>query len=60
MSKVFVDTNVVLDLLASRQPFAMEGRQLFSMADLGKIEMLASILPEKIGSPPNARSAPRK
>ncbi len=44
MSKVFVDTNVVLDLLASRQPFEMESRMLFSMADLGQIEIVISSL----------------
>lgn len=44
MKKVFVDTNVVLDLLASREPFEMESRQLFSMADLGQIEIVISSL----------------
>ncbi len=34
--KVFIDTNLVLDLLAHRKPFYHEVQMLFSLADQGK------------------------
>lgn len=33
MKKIFLDTNVVIDLLAKRQPFYNEAANLFSLAD---------------------------
>ena len=44
MKKTLVDTNVVLDLLAKREPFDVESRQLFSLADMGQIELVISSL----------------
>lgn len=34
--KLFVDTNVVIDLLAHREPFYEAAKKIFSLADLGK------------------------
>ena len=33
MEKVFVDTNIVLDLLSNREPFNINSANLFSAAD---------------------------
>lgn len=41
MKRVFIDTNIVLDLLAQRMPFYSEAAILFSLAD--KKETLLSI-----------------
>lgn len=42
--KVFIDTNVVLDLLAHRKPFYKEAQMLFSLADQGKFLPCVSAL----------------
>lgn len=42
MSKVFVDTNIILDLLAKREPFYKEAAELFSKADNGELELYTS------------------
>ena len=39
MEKVFVDTDIVLDLLSNREPFYSHSAQLFSEADKGKIRI---------------------
>ena len=39
MSKLLVDTNVVLDLLAKREPFYKSSAQIFSLADKNKIKL---------------------
>ncbi|HRN36247.1 MAG TPA: PIN domain-containing protein [Flavobacteriales bacterium] len=44
MEKVFVDTNVVLDLLQERKPFFKEAQQLFSMGDRGELKLFISSL----------------
>jgi len=44
MKKLFVDTNIVLDLLAQRMPFYTEAAKLFSMADRKKIRLSISAL----------------
>jgi predicted nucleic acid-binding protein len=44
MSKLLVDTNVVLDLLAKREPFYDSAAKLFSMADKKKVELSISSL----------------
>lgn len=44
MKKVFVDTNIVIDLLAKRQPFCGEAAVLFSLADKGQIKLSISSL----------------
>jgi len=44
MKKVFVDTNIVIDLLSRREPFYREAANLFSLADKNKIELSISSL----------------
>lgn len=42
--KVFIDTNVMIDLLAKREPFYKAAKHLFSLVDTGKcIAVLAPI-----------------
>ena len=44
MSRLLVDTNVVLDLLAKREPFYDSAAKLFSLADRKKIALSISSL----------------
>ena len=44
MDKVFVDTDVILDLLAQRKPFYDHAAMLFTLADSGEIEISISAL----------------
>lgn len=44
MENVFVDTDIILDLLATRQPFYPYSAQLFSLADKGKVKLYVSSL----------------
>lgn len=44
MKKLFIDTNIVIDLLARRIPFYTEAAILFSMADKKEIELSVSSL----------------
>ena len=44
MEKVFVDTDIVLDLLSNRAPFYSHSAHLFSEADKGKIRIHVSSL----------------
>ena len=44
MKKVFLDTNIVFDLLAQRMPFYPEAATLFSMADKMEISLSISAL----------------
>ena len=44
MKKLFLDTNIILDLLANRTPFYTEAAELFSLADKKKIELSISTL----------------
>lgn len=44
MSKVFADTDVCIDLLSNRKPFNAAAEKLFSLADIGKIEVYVSSL----------------
>ncbi len=44
MKKLFVDTNIVLDLLARRQPHYEEAAGLFSLADKKQIALAVSAL----------------
>jgi predicted nucleic acid-binding protein len=44
MKKLFVDTNIVIDLLSRREPFFEEAATLFSLADKKQIELTASSL----------------
>lgn len=43
-TKVFIDTDVCIDLLSGRQPFNHEAEKIFSLADLGKIVVCVSSL----------------
>ena len=42
--KVFLDTNIVIDLLAKREPFYNHADQIFSLADKMKIQLYVSAL----------------
>ncbi len=42
--KVFVDTDIIYDLLGRRDPFYMPAAHLFTMADEGKIQVFISAL----------------
>ena len=44
MTKIFVDTDICLDLLSGRKPFNAIAERLFSLADLGKIQLYVSSL----------------
>lgn len=44
MEKVFVDTDIVLDLLSNREPFYQHAAHLFSLADKSKIRIYVSSL----------------
>lgn len=44
MKKVFIDTNVLLDLLLEREPWSKDSAMLFSMADRKEIELLCCSL----------------
>ncbi len=44
MKKVFIDTNIVIDLLSRREPFFEETAALFSLADTKQIELSVSSL----------------
>lgn len=42
MKRVFVDTNIIVDLIADRKPFSKYAIQLFSKAEEKKIKIFAS------------------
>ena len=42
--KVFIDTNILIDFLAAREPFAEEAMALFQLADNDEIELMVSDL----------------
>ena len=42
--KLFVDTNVMVDLLAHRAPFYEAAKQLFSLADMNKCTIVVAAL----------------
>ena len=44
MEKIFVDTDIVMDLLAKREPYYQYAAELFSKADKGEIEICISPL----------------
>ncbi len=44
MKDLFVDANIVIDLLEKREPFYPYAASLFSMADRGKVELSVSSL----------------
>lgn len=44
MKKLFIDTNIVIDLLSRREPFFEEAAQLFSLADKKQVRLSVSSL----------------
>jgi predicted nucleic acid-binding protein len=44
MKKLFIDTNIIIDLLARRDPFYDEAAMLFTLADRQKIGLCVSAL----------------
>ena len=44
MKRVFVDANIVIDLLCERYPWFPKVLRIFSMGDLGQIELFCSSL----------------
>ena len=44
MINILLDTNIILDLLAARQPFYAEAAELFSLADKKSIKLSVSAL----------------
>ncbi len=44
MQKIFVDTNIVIDLLSRREPYFKEAAVLFSLADKKQIKLTLSSL----------------
>lgn len=44
MKKLFIDTNIIIDLLAKREPFYDEAAVLFTLADKQKISLSVSAL----------------
>ena len=44
MKKLFIDTNIIIDLLAQRAPFYESAAHLFALADLQSIQLTVSPL----------------
>lgn len=44
MKSLFIDTNIVIDLLAKRDPYFQSAAQLFSLSDKMKIQLSVSAL----------------
>lgn len=44
MEKIFVDTNIVLDLLEKREEFYEEAQELFTLSDKNKVKLYVSAL----------------
>ena len=44
MKRVFIDTNILLDLLLERQPWVQQASVLFSMADRKELDLLCCSL----------------
>jgi len=42
--KVFVDTNVLLDVLARREPFYTDAARIWSLAERSRVEALVSVI----------------
>lgn len=42
MKKVFLDTNILIDLIADRKPFSKFAAQLFQLGEKGEIELFTS------------------
>lgn len=44
MKRVLLDTNIIIDLLAKREPFDQDARKLFSFGDKEKVNLFTSAL----------------
>jgi len=44
MRRIFVDTNIIIDLLQKREDFYQEAQELFTFADQKKVEIFISSL----------------
>ena len=44
MKRFFLDTNIVLDYLLKREPFALLAKQLFAAADANQVQLLVASL----------------
>lgn len=44
MERLFIDTNIVIDLLAKRAPFYKEAQDLFTLADKKEVQLFISAL----------------
>jgi predicted nucleic acid-binding protein len=44
MKQIFMDTNVVIDFLANRKPFAMDAAKLFDLAVRGKVRIFVAAI----------------
>ena len=44
MKRIFVDSDIILDMLAKREPFYQYAAELFSLADEGKMDAFVSPL----------------
>ena len=42
--KIYIDTNVIIDLLGKREPFYIESLKIFSLANTKEIELITSSL----------------
>jgi predicted nucleic acid-binding protein len=42
MQKFFIDTNIIIDLLANREPHSKYATQLFNAAERGSIKLYTS------------------
>ena len=44
MENIFIDTNIVIDLLAKREPFYRDAQDLFTLADKKEVKLFISSL----------------
>ena len=44
MERIFVDSDIILDMLGNREPFYKHAAELFSLADKGEIQLFVSSL----------------
>lgn len=44
MKDLFLDTNIIIDVLANRQPFSVAAARLFDLAEKGKVNLYISAL----------------
>ena len=44
MNKVFIDSNIVIDFLTDREPFAIDAAKIFELSNQGKLKIYISSL----------------